>query len=1344
MRRATFALVFAIACGSSAPPPAPTVATAEPVRGGFALEREDFTWNVTSDTRAEEGSVAQTAEDGRGALRLDSGAWVLLDRNTSLTLRLDQIELQQGRVWIDAKDTSVEVVTRKGTLRATDATFAIDGREDVEVYCGSGELSYVAGDNDGRVAQGETLTFADEPNVNPAELWDDWTGGLADPSPDAVATAGYIGILAGRTLQEYGKARRPLALRAHEVDAAVQGEFAATEVVQTFFNAESQALEAEYRFHLPENAIVQSFAIDLGGGFVDAEVQPLMNERGYGLSWANASVATSRLSYDGPGRLRARVHPVEPGATVRIKVRYTEWLARRGDTRRYVYPMTTEQQPPLVGELRIRVNTAEANAGAYRAGMGARVEDSAVIVRRSDWRPTSDFHLDLIDREDAENAEGAKAYVVDAPPGATDDQRFVLFDLPTASADEETPPSAVDLVVLVDVSASAEDEDLELARAVVESILQQLTPEDRVRLRVGDVNLRVGTAPEEHEAILAALSEVEAGGATDLATMLRDAATLAAETPQGAVLYVGDALPTTGAMDATEIRRTLATLDTQPRFFGVAVGHRANRDLLRALFGDSTRKVTERTGAARVVMRMLADAARPMLRNVQVDLGSGIERMYPRPPLVSAVGERLRIVGRVLGDLPTEVQLRGTLQGETIERTLPIARESIVDEGDIRRRWATARLAELIDEDAGREALVELGTRYEVLTPWTSLVAIGGKVEADWLGAPSGYPLVTGFDEDPRSINWALGGGTARIAIEDNRGWRRRRQAPAEAEVVSIEETWASRVTAGDDNATGDGGLPRAAVLRALRTSERGPRACYERKLLVRPDLAGNVLVDVEVDGSGGVRNASIASSSLREGDVEGCILAEVRGVRFPSTGGTTVRVQHLFRFASSGRGFGIQRRCSDASRQSLEVRERLWRERLAANAGPGGALSVWREALRQCELNGWTARRALLRRMLRHVGSTQGRLRMYDALSGDAAARGYLRRAILRSLRTPQEVVLARRHLGLGAGVEWKVFSRLWKRAGNPEARLRLVRQWMEVAPEDIDLRLRLMTLLEELGRAPEAARVARELRRDPLADARVRAAIAEYWKRQGDDAQAFRTLSEIVEFAPRDPWARRRLGDLYRAHDLHEHAYREYRTLARLRPANEDVLLLLARAAAGAGRIDEALRLEQRLSESQAPGEIQGAGAVARLWTTARLAAMKADASPDELRRIRRRERSTGVLRNPPAVLVLLTWAHPEDQPELHLNLPSTPEGTAWERAAVSSSAFGLEAHRVQDREEGPIRVEVRRANPEGLRDWSATLTVIEGLGTGGEQIHRRTLTLSRTAPNATFRLEGGTFSP
>lgn len=1345
------------ACGGGAPPPAATVGLVQPVRGAVTLTRAGHDTTARAPARVETGATVVTPDGARATFTHDAGPWFLLDRSTRISATLTGVSVESGRVFVDARvDEGLDVTTPGGTVSVQNGAMAVQvSAERTEVYCASGEVVYRAAGGEGRVAQGETLVLtADSAQVAPAALWDDWTGGLADPSPRPPPEAGYIGQLSGRRLEERGVARRPLSMRSHEVQVTLEGELARTEVVQTFFNGYDDALEAEYRLRLPEGAVVEAFEVDQGAGFVPSAVQQLPMGEGFAPPYVPAEMPVARLSYDGPQRVRARVYPINPGAVVRVKVAYTEWLTRNGDTRTYVYPMRTEGQPPMVGELHLSVDLGAASGAQTRAGMGALTNAGRVVLRRSDFRPRADFTLDILDpAETTEAAQAPHVYSyrvqtneVDPVTGQRAAQdTFVAVDLPT----HELAPSAEDvplsLVLLVDTSGGTEPEELELARGVVEHVLQQLAPTDRVALRFGDLVTRapegdaaaIGAATPEHgERLLAALGTVQLGGATDLGTMLRGAASVLEGAPRAAVLYLGDGRPTTGALDATSIRTALDTLPRAPRFFALGLGDDANVDLLRAVMGESAaRSVHARDELAAAVLATLSDAARPMLRGVEVDLGEGVERVYPRGRLSVPDSGRLRLFGRLLDEVPTQVRVRGSRDGVDFDQTLQLSATS-VSAPDIRRRWASARLNELLDEDAGREALVAIGLEYDLLTPWTSLVVAGGK------GEP--YGLVPDFDVNPLDYSFQLGGRAPSVPVADE-GWRRR--APASAAPAPTEQaaerTWVPRVSAGssadsEPPVTGDGGYAQAAVGRALRLGARGPNACYERKLLVRPDLQGSVTVDVTVDGSGAVQSATLLNSTLDESDVDLCVVQEVRGLRFPSTEGGSIRVQHTFVFNAPDRAIGTRRTCSDASQQDLAVRRNLWRERLAASAGVAGAMSVYREALGQCELGDFRARRVLLNMMLAHVGGQ--RVQLAASFPADSAAGSYLRAAVLRSLGSAYQVATARRLLGLDdTNIDWSVFDRLYRRAGNPAAKLRLVRRWLEIAPDEMDLRLRLLQLLEETDNLPEARRLAWALRADPLADAAVRTAVGEFWLRQERPAEARRVFSEIVERAPLDPWARRRLGDLYRAHAWPDDAYREYRALGQLRQGDDEVFLLLARAAADAGRVDEALRLEQRVAEAADGDAQEGDAAVAQAWTRVRLALLRAESDdPAVDAAVLRRQRHSGALRSPPALFAALTWAHPDDVIGMTVAYPDATE--RFEPVQLTSQAHGINTLTLADLDEGALRMAFSRDEREELRPTDATLVVVLGLGTAEERILRETVHLDRETRRVVLRLENG----
>jgi Ca-activated chloride channel family protein len=224
---------------------------------------------------------------------------------------------------------------------------------------------------------------------------------------------------------------------------------------------------------------------------------------------------------------------------------------------------------------------------------------------------------------------------------------------------------------------------------------------------------------------------------------------------------------------------------------------------------------------------------------------------------------------------------------------------------------------------------------------------------------------------------------------------------------------------------------------------------------------------------------------------------------------------------------------------------------------------------------------------------------------------------------------------------------------------------------------------------------------------------------------------FSQIVEQTPFDPWARKRLGDLYRAHAWPDDAYREYQTLARLRPGEGDVLLLLSRAAADAGRVDEALRLEQRISESTDPAVDEGAATPARLWTLVRLMRLYEAAADDDARvAIRRRVREAGVLRDPPDVFVALSFGHPDDVPRFSLHYPSTEDATEFEEATLGGTDAGILAFRIAEREEGAYQLDVRREDRESLRDTTCELMVVVHPGREDTHVVRQTVTLSTSA--------------
>ncbi len=241
------------------------------------------------------------------------------------------------------------------------------------------------------------------------------------------------------------------------------------------------------------------------------------------------------------------------------------------------------------------------------------------------------------------------------------------------------------------------------------------------------------------------------------------------------------------------------------------------------------------------------------------------------------------------------------------------------------------------------------------------------------------------------------------------------------------------------------------------------------------------------------------------------------------------------------------------------------------------------------------------------------------------------------------------------------------------------LVARW----PTDFALALRLLDELEDAEDFSGARELGRSLRARPDVDAHVRTAIGELHlriaAREKDPAQkayhqaeAQRAFGEIVEFAPDDPVARRRLGDLLRTHGFYAEAARQYQTLAKLAPDDTTVALLLAASAEGLGKLEEAIKWTEKGGAAGAPDVSQGPAVTARAFAATylawgRLEAKKAGKKEEEqtlrarLLRVISTERTTN--KAPTGARVSLTWSHPEFHPSLWTNALGTempaPEG-------------------------------------------------------------------------------------
>lgn len=1527
---AVMAFFFLLALGACERPGVPLAPKAQTWAELRVVRRDVKVQPPDSEARAPyprerlvDGAAVTIGPEGVAWIRRDAGATFLVRGPAKLTLRPRTIEVAEGKLFVDTPGrAAVEIDTPSGpmTLSRVRASIDVTANGATSAYVLAGE---VRSGEAVRAGAGELLTLQGKgPELKatkaPVLAWDDWTGGLATTDRAAEPAPYGVGTVGARPPGSTGSPRFPLAIERLDVRVTIDGDLATTEVDQVFFNPSSSTVEGIYRFRTPEGASLHRFGVDRGGAIVWGRVKEKQaaSQQYESNVYAGSTEDPALLEWEGPGVYKARLYPIGPGEARRVVVKYAEWLGRtgpKGERRMYVYPMAAEGADgslPAIEELSIVVDLARSGAKDVRAGMAAARADHLLVVRDHDVVPRADLAVELFDDgpmgqvaftapHSVDTAVLAPSERAEAAERARAEADYVL--VPVRAGDVPLLAGGLDLAIVIDASAATDAAQLALARAQVAALLAHVGKDDRAVVWAGDVSLRPVVrgrdklAPVDDAArreISTSLAQLSRGGATDLGAVLGAAAAALDPARRGAVVYIGDGVPTVGELSLKDLRERLAKLPRPVRIFALGVGDGADMGLLSGLArGAFAERIGDANAAARAALRLFEHAERPAWLGAKVDLGSAVERVFPRDLGAQVADETLFVIGR----MASSGQLTSvTLSGPGGDVTKPVTVTRIDDGGDLRRRWAEGRLHEMMDQATGRAAMVDLGVRHGVITPVTSLYVpttremspderaelskrvedqrrtrlesfqvryrtpeeIQEEQEAERIAENQADNKEGGTGTRAKGEEGSMGNPNTRrtnnrfgvagpadapAAAEPaapSRDEAQARQAAATAVAVAaaapsaapapppvsgeskasparkapssaVGNMWGDAAEAG--NAGGKDGKPFQAqtileapapepAAAATASAPGGGIGLGSIGTIGHGAGAGGIVggdglgadrtrggafdLGISGKGSGGGgrgdlddKNGLLDLTRSQEKNAEqgweatkaDAIKAKIQKVSDAEGDGDFAgRPAGTSTLGAAGRSPDIAvvsrvraYTCSAAAALPIDERAALWRERLDGTGGnPGAVALVYQRALATCEAPTQRERSRLLQLMLDAARTAAGRVALWRHFmarsEGDTLYRGMLAR-----VRTPEEMRELHAALGL-RNIDTSTLKKLLEGAKTPEdrvAKLReLVRQW----PDDFALALVLLDALEDAGDQDGARDLGKKLRARPDADARLRTAIGELYLRlaararspeekAADEAEARRAFGEIVEFAPDDPVARRRLGDLLRAHGWYEEAARQYETLAKLTPDDPAVRLLLAAAAEGLGKLEEAVKWTESAGASGAPDLPQSAAQTARAlaitylaWErdAARNAGRKDDVEALSVRAERILSGARAAGSKTQGTRATLVWSHPD----LHPTLWSNALGAAMP-APEQDMTTGV-AHAVVPRRDDAfveVRIDPEDAERAARLGATATLTVILNEGQADERIRRITVKFG-PGPLATqrFTLRGGEVSP
>lgn len=559
-----------------------------------------------------------------------------------------------------------------------------------------------------------------------------------------------------------------LPVKSIQIDTKINAQVATTRVEQVFRNDTSFTLEGTYFFPIPETASIVEFSIWENGKKLVGEVRSREEARRIYDEIVRRQRDPGLLEYAGKDLFQASIFPIPPNSDKKLELVYSQVLKAESGTVSYRYPLGTGrnlwQRPNVFIETvpgrmppqkfgtvsgRIEISAREALRNVYSpshkidvANKGERAATVSFETSNND----SDFQLYY----GVSNDDFGMTLLTHREPGK--DGYFLMMLSPKDDVAERELVNK-DIVFVLDTSGSMADEGkMEKARSALLFGIRSLRDGDRFNV--------INFAGEEHLMERDLISADAAGkrrgeefvkalrptGGTNINDSLVASLKQFDKNDRPKMLvFMTDGLPTVGETNIDRIAANVKTAKTTDvRIFPFGFGYDVNTGLLDKLGTENSGisdYVQPKEDLEVKVSNFFARVSSPVLSDLELDFGGvDVDFVYPRKLTDLFRGMQLTVIGRYKNsnDLKNiSVMLRGKTGNENRSFNYSSldfpSRES--ENEFLPRLWASRRVGWLIEEIRTngetkelRDEIVDLGTRYGIVTPYTSYLATDGSV----------------------------------------------------------------------------------------------------------------------------------------------------------------------------------------------------------------------------------------------------------------------------------------------------------------------------------------------------------------------------------------------------------------------------------------------------------------------------------------------------------------------------------------------------------------------------------------------------------------------------------------
>ncbi len=540
----------------------------------------------------------------------------------------------------------------------------------------------------------------------------------------------------------------------------IAGMTAEVELTQVYKNDGKKTIEAVYVFPLGTRSAIHAMRMKIADRVIDAEIEETMKaQKIYEQAKADGKVA-SLLEQKRPNVFQMKVANIMPGDVVEVIVRYTEILVPEAGVYEFVYP--TVVGPRYTGEssasdLKGKDNWAvspylhEGEVAPYKFDINVHVKTGLPLAKV--WVTSHKVDVSRSGRDEAAvtlsprevnggNRDFILKYTLQGNAIQTglllypgEDENFFLLMLEPPEKVNIRMVPAREYVFILDVSGSMSGFPLDVSKALVTKIIQNLRHKDYFNILFfagGSDVLSDRPLPATEENKKRALEMVMAqsgGGGTEILDAFKRA--LAMPKKKGLSRIIVTATDGYVSVEKQVFDMISENLG-DANFFAFGIGTGVNRYIIEGIarvgMGEPFIATTEEE-ATQVASKFTSYIENPLLTDIDVQFVGfdaydveplALPDLFAQRPLIlygkyrKAAG-RIKISGRTpAGDYRREIDVAALLESK--------------ENSALKYLWARERIARLADYGRigidVKDEVTKLGLKYHLMTEYTSFVAV--------------------------------------------------------------------------------------------------------------------------------------------------------------------------------------------------------------------------------------------------------------------------------------------------------------------------------------------------------------------------------------------------------------------------------------------------------------------------------------------------------------------------------------------------------------------------------------------------------------------------------------------